>query len=724
MLHIYPNFALRSALFFAFMLMVSVGWGQSNYYWKVGEEVNQTTSWGTNTDGTGNNPADFSSPNQVFNIQNGQNALLSASWSITGSESYLLIHTGGRLESANGINPTLTLHMQSNATYAVNNSSYSNLIFGSIDSGSNFELNGATGFAPSRTYPNLVIKSGTINPGNTSVKIEGSLIINGGEFRGTTSGSPTHEISGSISISTGATWVMTNGTGGPVYNIGGSIENNGTIGGSSGVTSLNFIGSNPAATKWTGTKNYTNHNINIESPKTLNFTDNLNIGNARSLSVSGTLDFGSNYVFGGGNFMINSGGILNIGSSDGIAASANIGNVRVEGSRNFSSSARYNYNHSNGQVSGDGLPAILNNNGGLVVNSGGSGLTLTSSVELAEGSTNTNNTSLILQSGVTLTNNANISGTGAVTNNGTIAGTGTFGGALTNNGTVSPGTSAGTLTISGDYSSHGSSELDIELGGTSAGQYDVLNIGGTATLNGTLNILLINAYEPQQGDKFTIITAASINSVFSTVNLPPAFENFQISYVGNNVELEYMGPLPVELTRFDAREELRGVALSWETASELNNEFFVIQHSRDSRHWDVIGVVEGAGTTLLPQVYSFLHEHPGRGMHYYRLRQVDYDGAYAFSPVRAVDIRDGDAVPADWSVRPTLASDLIHLIRHSGDSDARWTVLSTDGRPILHGLLGPGQDLQLIEIDRLIPGIYFLQVLSREGVWTGRFQKI
>ena len=97
-------------------------------------------------------------------------------------------------------------------------------------------------------------------------------------------------------------------------------------------------------------------------------------------------------------------------------------------------------------------------------------------------------------------------------------------------------------------------------------------------------------------------------------------------------------PLPVELVSFTGREENGLVKLSWVTASELNNDYFLVEHSMDGLHFREIGDVQGHGTTQDKQVYSFLHRQPVYPKNYYRLKQVDFDGAFEYSDVILVNI--------------------------------------------------------------------------------------
>lgn len=86
------------------------------------------------------------------------------------------------------------------------------------------------------------------------------------------------------------------------------------------------------------------------------------------------------------------------------------------------------------------------------------------------------------------------------------------------------------------------------------------------------------------------------------------------------------GILPVEIISFNGVNEEFGVALSWKTLSEVNNDYYEILHSRDGLNYESIGKVTGAGSTTEQHVYTFLDEQANEGINYYQLRQVDFDG--------------------------------------------------------------------------------------------------
>jgi hypothetical protein len=102
--------------------------------------------------------------------------------------------------------------------------------------------------------------------------------------------------------------------------------------------------------------------------------------------------------------------------------------------------------------------------------------------------------------------------------------------------------------------------------------------------------------------------------------------------------------IPVELTAFTASLQGNSVRLDWSTASETNNLRFEIEKKIAAGEFEAIGTVAGAGTTTIPQTYSFLDNAIGAGSITYRLKQIDMDGTYAYSDPLTIQI--GAAEPS------------------------------------------------------------------------------
>ena len=116
-------------------------------------------------------------------------------------------------------------------------------------------------------------------------------------------------------------------------------------------------------------------------------------------------------------------------------------------------------------------------------------------------------------------------------------------------------------------------------------------------------------------------------------------------------------PLPVDLINFNSRNYSGGSnLLSWQTASETNNSGFEIQRSKDGEDWQTLAFVEGKGTTSEKQSYEYIDRSPEMGVNYYRLNQLDHDGASSYSDVVAVALKSAGLAQAFY---PNPAKDFI-----------------------------------------------------------------
>jgi hypothetical protein len=179
--------------------------------------------------------------------------------------------------------------------------------------------------------------------------------------------------------------------------------------------------------------------------------------------------------------------------------------------------------------------------------------------------------------------------------------------------------------------------------------------------------------------------------------------------------------LPVRLSYFTAREEEEGVRLSWQTYHEESNDYMAVERSVDGYQFGEIGRVDGAGTTKLSQDYYFVDDDPSPGVNYYRLRQVDFDGAEQVHRVVSVRVRSKENRIRFF---PTLAID--HLTVHYPQVQAagKLIVLNTLGRAVRQIDVPSGALQQQFNIAALLPGTYILQHWEGRKVEVlGRFVK-
>jgi len=175
-------------------------------------------------------------------------------------------------------------------------------------------------------------------------------------------------------------------------------------------------------------------------------------------------------------------------------------------------------------------------------------------------------------------------------------------------------------------------------------------------------------------------------------------------------------PLPIELAAFNAKIQNRSVQLSWSTASEHNNDFFTIEKTQDAKDWVTIGTVKGVGNSVVRQDYYFTDEKPYANVSYYRLRQTDFDKKFTYSKVVRVDLEVVNQIlvypnPSSGTFTLTSDSDIVHL-----------KFLNTFGSVMPISIEKQAKEM-IIDPGDISPGVYFIQVLTSEGIKSLRVIK-
>jgi hypothetical protein len=196
----------------------------------------------------------------------------------------------------------------------------------------------------------------------------------------------------------------------------------------------------------------------------------------------------------------------------------------------------------------------LNNNAGSYLENSASTFVNTGTVVLASGAILVNvnvagyNPATYTQSaGSTVVDGLFTSDTPIEINGGTLSGSGVIQGDVMMGGTMSPGDSPGKLTIIGNYTQFSQGTFFAEIAGLAAGtQYSQLQVSGTATLDGTLDVVLLNGFVVHLGNTFMLMTFADEMGQFSKLDLPTlsAGEKWLLSYNATDLVLQAV-PSPV-----------------------------------------------------------------------------------------------------------------------------------------------------------------------------------
>lgn len=185
------------------------------------------------------------------------------------------------------------------------------------------------------------------------------------------------------------------------------------------------------------------------------------------------------------------------------------------------------------------------------------------------------------------------------------------------------------------------------------------------------------------------------DGTFAEYNNPSLFGTLQFSNCN---------PLPVSLLNFTGAMRNSVTVLHWSTAAELNNKKFIIERSSNLSDWEAIGEVSGAGTQTALANYSFTDYSPLDGISYYRLRQIDLDGGYAYSNVVSVQKGSVNAI----SIAPN-PFDESFTIRTTIQGDLDITIYDVLGREVYHSIQKNEEGTLSIQPD-LTSGAYVVMV--------------
>lgn len=172
--------------------------------------------------------------------------------------------------------------------------------------------------------------------------------------------------------------------------------------------------------------------------------------------------------------------------------------------------------------------------------------------------------------------------------------------------------------------------------------------------------------------------------------------------------------LPIELTFFNASTSGTLVNFVWQTASELNNDYFTIEGSMDGYSWSTVGRVNGAGTTSEAQDYVSVYENRTSNFSFFRLKQTDYNGTSSYSDVVAVEMK---IMVMEVYPNPSSGKSITIDLPSSDPSEIQ--ILDMNGKTVY---LGESSQIRRLTIEELSlnPGSYIIQVQQNNARMINR----
>lgn len=227
------------------------------------------------------------------------------------------------------------------------------------------------------------------------------------------------------------------------------------------------------------------------------------------------------------------------------------------------------------------------------------------------------------------------------------------------------------------------------------------------------NLTLNQVYRWQGGTGWSSIAtdnSGCFGALLCTTSGQTSFSHWTIGQ--NNI------PLPISLVKFEGKAlNSTQAKLTWQTASEQNNQYFEVEKSIDGQNFEKIITVDGAGNSSILRNYSVI-DNDFRNMAYYRLRQKDFNGASTLSHVMIVK---GNTENLLVYPNPTKGEIFIQSDENK-DSILRWRLLDMTGKEII----SDHQKLENIEktlsnhLQQQRKGLYLIEIYTQQQVYRQR----
>lgn len=214
-----------------------------------------------------------------------------------------------------------------------------------------------------------------------------------------------------------------------------------------------------------------------------------------------------------------------------------------------------------------------------------------------------------------------------------------------------------------------------------------------------------------------------VGSITSTSS-PTAFNSFSRFTLGS--QLVGNNPLPVELISFEAKPSGSQVNVLWKTASEKNNDFFIVERSADGITFEAILVVDSKapnGNSLSLLEYNTKDTEPLNGQSYYRLKQTDFDGTSKYSNIVSVNFKKGSEVVFTVYPNPNRGEFTVDFNGIENNHEVIIELVDINGKVIYKNSIYSQEhsnSVKIIPLEKISSGIYFCNLKVEGIVYTSK----
>ncbi len=190
--------------------------------------------------------------------------------------------------------------------------------------------------------------------------------------------------------------------------------------------------------------------------------------------------------------------------------------------------------------------------------------------------------------------------------------------------------------------------------------------------------------------------------------------------IDNVVPFTTTGIVPLDWQYVKAQLINNETLVSWATSQEINTSKFEIEHSVDGVNFAKIGNQNAAGNSNSTSYYNFTHLKPVAGFNYYRIKQIDINGAYKYSVIVKV-LNKNDI--KETIIAPNPVADILNVVEPASIFIISMDVYDTKGSLLIHKNIQSDVQVYSLPVSLLKTGNYILKINYKNDSKTVRFIK-
>ena len=267
---------------------------------------------------------------------------------------------------------------------------------------------------------------------------------------------------------------------------------------------------------------------------------------------------------------------------------------------------------------------------------------------------------------------------------------------------------------------NGNQDTDLEGPPFSPDHWRVTGVPGsgyamTANVPKIVHTICFKVLQPGAITGQSVCAGGNVSGLLTTVTFSDGTSDTDVPKACLTLnETVVCSALPVELLNFDVTKNGHYSQLDWRTSTELNSDYFEIEKAGGDKIFSKVGRVESIGFTTSPTAYQFMDERPYAGTNYYRLKQVDNDGRFEYSPMRSLSFNDRTFNVRAWP-NPVEDNLNIEIQGNHEDEPVELKLINAEGRIVLHQKIDGFQPYTTLDLNGFDPGIYTLMVESDQN---------